>query len=376
MAGEPFVHLVKKNVQPTWKTACVYVGAVLAALIVCSIVIYTVTGLDPLYVYRIMWESTFGSASIAMEFRLITIWNTIRDTMILLCVALALTPAFKMKFWNVGGEGQILIGGLATAAVMRYLDTSVPTWVLFAAMIAASMLAGLIWGLLPALFKARWNTNETLFTLMMNYIAMQIVSAFSIIWEAKKGSGAIGVINKVTKAGHMTTKWLSGVFGGENYIINVMIVLVLTVFIFIYMRYTKHGYEINVVGESENTARYAGINVKRVIIRTMMISGALCGLAGFILVSGSSHTISTTTAGGRGFTAIIVAWLSKFNPFIMLVISFMLVFLDYGAKGVASACGLNKAFSDIITGILLFFILGCEFFINYRLVFRSRKEVN
>ena len=120
----------------------------------------------------------------------------------------------------------------------------------------------------------------------------------------------------------MTTAWLSDIFGTKNYIIDVIIVLALTVFVFIYMRYTKHGYELTVVGESSNTARYAGINVRRVILRTMMLSGALCGLAGFILVSGSSHTISTTTSGGRGFTAIIVAWLAKFNPAMMVVISF------------------------------------------------------
>ena len=175
----------------------------------------------------------------------------------------------------------------------------------------------------------------------------------------------------------MSTSFLSEWFGSGNYIINVIIVLTLTVFIFLYIRYTKQGYEISVVGESENTARYAGINVKKVIVRTMMLSGALCGLAGFILVSGSSHTISTDTSDGRGFTAIIVTWLSKFNPFVMSFVSFFLVFMDYGAKGVASTCGLNKAFSDIITGVILFFILASEFFINYRLIFRGgRKEVN
>lgn len=373
---EPWLRMAKRDGVPFWKQVLVRVAAILLALVACSALIYWATGKNPIFIYKTMWEATFGSSDIEWEFRLITIWETVRDTMILLCVALALTPAFRMKFWNIGGEGQILVGGLATAALMRYCGESLSPAMLFAAMIGASMLAGLIWGLVPALFKARWNTNETLFTLMMNYIAIQIVSAFSILWEAKKGSGSIGVINRATKAGHMTTSWMSGAFGAENYIINVIIVLTLAILMYVYIRYTKHGYELSVVGESENTARYAGINVRKVIVRTMMLSGALCGLAGFILVSGSSHTISTTTSGSRGFTAIIVTWLAKFNPFVMILISFFLVFMDYGAKGVASACGLNKAFSDIITGILLFFILGCEFFINYRLIFRSgRKEV-
>ena len=372
---EPFVRMVKRDAMPGWQRACIYALALLLALIVCSAVIVAFTGLNPVTVFKTMFETTFGTPDLAWKNRAMSIWTTVRDTMIRLCVALALVPAFRMRFWNIGGEGQILVGGLATAFAMRQFGDAMPTWLLFTCMVCFSLLAGMVWGLLPAVFKAFWNTNETLFTLMMNYIAIQIVSAFSILWEAKQGSGSIGVINKATKAGHMTTSWLSGAFGTKNYIIDVMIVLALTILIFVYMKYTKHGYELTVVGESGNTARYAGINVRRVIIRTMALSGALCGLAGFILVSGSSHTISTNTAGGRGFTAIIVAWLAKFNPFMMIVISFFLVFMDYGAKGVATSCGLNKAFSDIITGIILFFILGSEFFINYRLVFRGgRKE--
>ena len=372
---EPFVRMVKRDAMPGWQRACIYALALLLALIVCSAVIVAFTGLNPVTVFKTMFETTFGTPDLAWKNRAMSIWTTVRDTMILLCVALALVPAFRMRFWNIGGEGQILVGGLATAFAMRQFGDAMPTWLLFTCMVCFSLLAGMVWGLLPAVFKAFWNTNETLFTLMMNYIAIQIVSAFSILWEAKQGSGSIGVINKATKAGHMTTSWLSGAFGTKNYIIDVMIVLALTILIFVYMKYTKHGYELTVVGESGNTARYAGINVRRVIIRTMALSGALCGLAGFILVSGSSHTISTNTAGGRGFTAIIVAWLAKVNPFMMIVISFFLVFMDYGAKGVATSCGLNKAFSDIITGIILFFILGSEFFINYRLVFRGgRKE--
>ena len=137
---------------------------------------------------------------------------------------------------------------------------------------------------------------------------------------------------------------------------------------------SKHGYEISVVGDSENTARYAGISVRRVTIRTMAISGAICGLAGYIAVAGVGHTISTTTAGGRGFTAIIVAWLAQFNSFVMILISFLLVFLQKGAVQIASQFNLNDYASNIITGIILFFILGSEFFINYRLIHQPGKE--
>jgi simple sugar transport system permease protein len=154
----------------------------------------------------------------------------------------------------------------------------------------------------------------------------------------------------------------------------VLIVLALTIAMFVYLRYSKHGYEIAVVGDSENTARYAGISVRKVYIRTMALSGAICGIAGFLEVSGVSHTISTSTAGGRGFTAIIVAWLAKFNTFVMILISFLLVFLEKGAIEIASRYHLNDYVSNIITGIILFFILGSEFFINYKVNFCRRQK--
>ena len=363
---EPMFHIVKREPLPFARRALVRLIGVICGMAACGILILCFTGLNPAVVFSTMVDANFGNLN--------TFWITVRDTMILLLVGVALAPAFKMRFWNVGGEGQILIGGFATAACMRLLSEQMSSTMLFLTMILASMAAGMIWGLIPAVFKAKWNTNETLFTLMMNYIAIQIVSAYSIIWEAKKGSGSIGVINLSTKAGWLNSVLLPDVLGKRNFMVHVLIVMVLAVLMFVYMRYTKHGYEISVVGESTNTARYAGINVDRVILRTMMLSGAICGLAGFILVSGSSHTISTVTADNRGFTAIIVAWLGKLNPFYMLLISFFLIFMDYGAMGVATACRLNESFSDIITGVLLFFILGCEFFINYRIVKRGHHR--
>ena len=247
----------------------------------------------------------------------------------------------------------------------RVADLVLPV-VLLIVMFVASALGGMIWGMIPAVFKANWNTNETLFTLMLNYVAMQVVTYCIVFWENPKGSNTVGIINQATKAG-----WLPELFG-QKYGWNVVIVLILTVGMFIYLKYCKQGYEIAVVGESENTARYAGIQVKKVIIRTMAISGAICGIAGFVIVSGASHTISTATAGGRGFTAIIVAWLSKFNTFIMVAVSFGIVFMNQGAVQIATQYGLNENASDVILGIILFFLIGAEFFINYR-VKRAKK---
>ena len=235
-------------------------------------------------------------------------------------------------------------------------------------MFVVSAVMGGIWGLIPALFKAKWNANETLFTLMMNYIAIQFTSFFVAEWENPFGSNTVGIINQNTKAG-----WFPSLFG-EMYALNVVLVLLIAVGMYLYLKYSKHGYEIAVVGESENTARYAAINVKKVIIRTMILSGAICGIAGFLAVAGASHTISTSTAGGRGFVAIIVAWLSKFNSFVMILISGLLVFLDKGASQIASQFDLNDFVSEMITGIILFFILGSEFFINFKVRFRGRID--
>jgi len=360
MSKEPFLHISKREEMPFAKAVMVRLIAVTLSLIVCAFVIFILTKLNPVEVYKAIYSGAVGTSRRG--------WATIRDSLILLCVAIGLTPAFKMRFWNIGAEGQILMGGCVTAAVMIYGGDSMSTGMMFAVMIMASIVAGMIWGLIPAVFKAIWNTNETLFTLMLNYVAMQIVTFCIVFWENPAGSNTVGIINSKTKIG-----WLPPLFG-VTYGWNVVIVLFLTVGMYIYLKYSKQGYEIAVVGESENTARYVGIGVKKVIMRTMAISGAICGLAGFILVSGSSHTISTSTAGGRGFTAIIVAWLSKFNTFTMILVSFFLVFMQKGALQIASQFKLNENASDVITGIILFFILGSEFFINYRLQFRKTAK--
>ena len=357
---EPLLRIAKRDTISRPKAWAIRIVAVLLSLVVSGVFIFAVTRMNPLDVYQGIFDGAFGTS--------IRTWNTIRDAMMLLCIGVGLAPAFKMRFWNIGAEGQVLIGGIVTAGFMRAFGGDIPTPALLVIMAVVSLLAGAVWGMVPATFKATWNTNETLFTLMMNYVAIQLTSYFVTLWENPVGSNTVGVINQRTRDG-----WFPALFGQE-YGLNVLLVLVLTVGIFLYLKYSKQGYEISVVGDSENTARYAGINVKKVTIRTMAISGAICGLAGFIAVAGSSHTISTSTAGGRGFTAIIVAWLAQFNTFVMILISFLLVFLQKGAIRIASLYNLNDYASNIITGIILFFILGSEFFIKYRIILRSGKE--
>ena len=359
---EPWLRIAKRVKIPWWKAWGIRAMALVFGLLVCAGVIYAVVKMNPLEVYKAMAEGAFGTNK--------RLWVTIRDMMLLLCIGVGLAPAFKMRFWNIGAEGQLLVGAIAAAACMIYLGT-LPAVLLLVVMLLCSAVAGGVWGLVPGIFKAKWNTNETLFTLMMNYIALQLTAFFVMMWENPRGSSKVGIINPSTRAG-----WFPPIFG-QDYALNVILVLTLAVGMYLYLQYSKQGYEIAVVGESENTARYAGIRVPNVVIRTMTISGAVCGIAGFLAVSGASHTISMSTAGGRGFTAIIVAWLAKFNTFVMVAIAGLLVFLDKGAVEIASRFKLSNDISNVIAGILLFFIIGCEFFIQYRMKFRSgaHKEV-
>ena len=346
--GDSMLHITKRSGIVWWKAWLIRVCAVAAALVVCGFVTLSLTGLNPIDVYVSMFDGALGT-----ERRM---WNLFQNVAILLCVALAVTPAFKMRFWNIGAEGQVLIGGLATAACMIFLGNKLPTPLLIAVMVVVSIAAGAVWAFIPAFFKAKWKANETLFTLMMNYVAIQIVAYFTLVWSVPKGSGT----PRTLEFGQLPS------IGVYPYLLNIIVVAVLTIAMYIYLKYSKHGYEISVVGESENTARYIGIDIKKVITRTMLLSGAVCGIAGLLLVAGTDHSLKSDTAGGRGFTAIMISWLAKFDPIFMILTSFLIVFLEKGASKISEVFRLNDSFSDIITGIIIFFIIGSEFFINYK----------
>ena len=351
---QPLFHIVKRNDISVRQAILIRTLAVVFAILFCALLVFLLGNVNPVRYFSSMIKGNFATPDM--------IWANLYSVAILLCIAVALTPAFRMRFWNIGAEGQVLMGGLAATMCMVYVGSSVPLPVLYILMTAASILAGAIWGCIPALFKAQWNTNESLFTLMMNYVAIQLVAFFIDIW-VKDGSGTLKPMHNF---GFPTV--------GNKWLLNIVVVAVITVLIYIYLRYSKQGYEISVVGESEKTARYIGINVKKVIIRTMILSGALCGIAGLIIAGGMNHTISTGSAGGRGFTAIMVTWLAKFNPLYMVLTAILLVFLEAGSMQIKTDFRLDNL-TDITTAIILLSIIGCEFFINYRIIFRkSSKE--
>ncbi len=359
-AKEPLFHISRRAYVHPLKAWVIRLIAIVLGMLFCGIVAFLLIEKlqqNPEKIgifYGDFIKGAFGSTR--------KIWKYLKDIAILLCIALALTPAFRMRFWNIGGEGQTLVGVLATIAVTFYLGGSLPEWLLIILMLLAALAAGALWGLIPAVFRAKWGTNETLFTLMMNYVATYLVSFFLENW-VPNGSGAL----PQQEYGKMPVI-------GHNYLLIILIVLALTIGLYIYLNYTKHGYEINVVGESIRTAQYVGISDRKVIIRTMILSGALCGLAGYLIGAGLDHSITPESVGGKGFTAIMVSWLGKFNPLSMILTGGLIQLLDQGAAQICKDFDVSGALPDVIVGIILFFIIGCEFFINYQVHFRGNRK--
>lgn len=314
-------------------------------------------GYNPFIIYATILSGAMRSP--------MAIQATVKIVVPLTITSLGVTLAFKMRFWNIGAEGQIIMGAIF-ASYFALFHAGWNHWILLAVMALAGVLGGALWGLIPAFFKAKYGTNETLFTLMLNYIALYLVSWLQDGPWRDPGSQGFGKVARFDK-----NTALDKVFGVHC---GWIIALILVAVVFVYLRYTKQGYEISVVGESQETARYAGMNVRKILLRTMALSGGVCGLGGMIQAVGADSTLTMGVAGGVGFTAIIVAWLSQLNPVIILVVSALFGILEKGSSVVQSNFGLSTDCADVLQGIILFFILGCEFFIRYRFVGRGHRE--
>lgn len=356
---EPLIHITRRTSVDFKRAVLTRIIAVLIALVasgLLALLLIDKLGEAPERIgefYKCFIDGIFSTGEL--------VWTYFKDVAVLLCISLAVTPAFKMRFWNIGAEGQTLVGMLGAIAVSFYLGGKIDNSLLLVLMLVAAIVAGALWAFVPAVFKAVWNTNETLFTLMMNYVASFLVSFVLLQWVPS--GNALGILEH---------GWLPSVI--HDYFLIILVTALLTVGLAIYMNYSKQGYEIAVVGESERTAKYVGINVKKVIIRTMLISGALCGLAGFLIGAGLDHSITSESIEGRGFTAIMVSWLAKFKPAFMVITACLVIFLETGANQISETFDVQGAMPDIIVGLILFFIIGCEFFLNYEVHFRRRNR--
>ena len=331
---EPLVRIAKRTDISRGKSWAIRAAAIVLALLLGALIMLLL-GHNPFLVYGDMIRGSLGTQTGRRE--------TVKIAVPLLGAGLAIAPAFMMKFWNIGAEGQILAGGIAATYFALFWADTLPKVPLLIVMCLAAAIAGALWGLIPAFFKAKWGTNETLCTLMPNSIAPGIQRCL-----------------RLPKVLGVHAGWI--------------IVLIFVVLMFLYLRYTKQGYEIAVVGESEATARYSGMSVPKIVMRTMCISGAIAGIVGFTVVSGADYTLNANTAGGVGFTAITVAWLAGLNPIIMVFIAAFLAILTKGSGTIQTNFSIPASVADVLTGIILFAMLGCEFFIRYRLIFRGKGE--
>jgi len=349
------VKRVKGDMISPRKALAIRVASVVVALILGSIPIM-LTGANPVKAYGVIVTGSLSNA--------IYLKQTIKIAIPLLVCSLAIAPCFKMKFWNIGAEGQLMFGAICAAFFAINLGGKIPSFIILIIMAIAAAIGGALWGFIPGFFKAKYNTNETLFTLMMNYVAIGLVKWLQGgPWEGRKGTQLVPTFHKST--------FLPEVFGVQC---GWIIALILVVIVHIYMNYTKHGYEVAVIGDSLNTARYAGMNVSWIMMRTMILSGALCGISGFLILAGENHTINSALSGGVGFTAITVSWLSQLNAFVMIGISALLAIISKGSKTLNQRMGVPSSVAEIVSGILLFCMLGCEFFINYKVVFRKKSD--
>jgi len=355
-AKVPFVRIARQNSISAYKAWLFRAGGLFAALLFGALLILAL-GENPFIVYREMLDSAFGSR--------IGFTQTVRIAIPLLGAALSVGLAFKMRFWNIGAEGQILVGGIAASYFALFHFQNMPPPLLLIVMGASATVAGAVWGFIPAFFRAKWGTNETLFTLMLNHVALGIIRLLQTVpsWQIPGTTGhpQIDRFDRVAR--------LPQLFGIH---IGWVIVLILVVVVHLYLTRSKQGYQISVVGQSENTARYAGMNVGRVIMRTMLISGAIAGLVGFLQVSGADFTLNETTAGGAGFTAITVAWIAHLKPSVMIFVAMFIAVLERGALRIQTAFDIPATIAAVLIGIILFFMLACEFFVNYRVIFRKK----
>ena len=359
LGRKPLIHISRRNLVDRKTVIIIKAISIAAALLFCGIIsnIFAPGSFFDFYLYLV--EGTFYSVNTMLA----TFWSAA----ILLLIAAAITPAFKMKFWNIGAEGQVLMGAFGAAIIMKFVAPNIPNALALVLMLLMAILFAAIWAFIPAIFKAFFNTNETLFTLMMNYIAMGIVAAFSLKFKAT-GSTALGILNASTHAG-----WIPEIMN-YKYIINIVVIAVLVLGVWFYLKYSKHGYEIAVLNGSVRTAEYVGINVKLVTMRTLLLCGALCGVAGFLIVAGASHTVSESIVGGKGFTAVMISWLGHFNPLEMILYSLLNAVITTGSSSAAANLGYSGEVASVLSGIFFLIILVSEFFVNFRVIINLPKK--
>ncbi len=349
----------ERRLEPSRTIAfLVPIVSILMALLIGSLLLLA-AGANPLETYKAMYNGAFGSAYYRSELLV--------KAIPLMLTGLAVSIAFRMLFWNIGAEGQLVMGAIATAWVPLFAlrDSGPPAGVLLLLMALAAFVAGALWGLIPALLKAFLQVNEIITTLMLNYVAILLLDyLYTGPWKDKHGYGFPGTASfkEVAALPRLPKAW-----GFGRVHAGLLIALVAALLIWLLLSRTRWGYEIRVIGENPNAARYAGISLTRNFLLVMVLSGGLAALAGYGQVAGIAHRLQKGIAVGDGFTAIIVAWLAKLHPLGVLIVALLMAALSVGGDQISSTMGLPAAVAPVLQGTILFFVLGGDIFVRYRL---------
>ena len=356
-------HIVKRESFPLWKRLAFYLGAVVIALLLGAIVLMAI-GVDPVaYYWRMLTMGMVGNRIAYRAFE-----NYMKVFVPLALTAVGLSLAFRMRFWNIGGEGQFILGSIAAATMAFKAGPLLPQPLTLVLMCLAAMLAAGLYGVLTAALKVKFGTNETLMTLMLNYVALYFLT---FLGETK---ASWNFFLEVSSARPIFTSFsdfaefpsiMIGKFG-----LNICVILTFAVgaLVFFYLKYTKHGYEIAVVGDSAGTARYAGMKVGRIVLRTVFLSACLIGLAAAFKV-GTAGILSTAITDDVGWTGIIVAWLAKMSTAGIFLVSALISMLQYGSTAAAATFSqVDSSFADMLQGAILFLVLAADFFTRFRVV--------
>lgn len=353
-----------------WKSIAIsYIIAIVVAVVIGGILL-SIQNVNPFDYYRDMFS--LGLVGNKFAYKQVEAFIKIFTPLLLTSVALSL--AFKMRFWNIGGEGQFIMGALGAGAVAYLLGDSLPAIVILPLMGIVGAIIGGVYGAVVAVLKVKFNTNETLLTLMMNYLALYLLKFFgetSGDWNFFLSTeSARAIFATFPDSGFMIN--IPTFFGSFSLNLSLVIAVLICIAIWWYLKYTKQGYEISVVGDSPNSARYAGMKVSKIVIRTIFISAALIGLAGAFYAS-SAGTLSTAMTNDVGWTGIIVAWLAKLNTIGIVVTSLLITVLQHGCSVASSSYSTVDAnFADLLQGMILFAVLTADFFTRFKLVRNSK----
>ncbi len=342
--------------QPGWLGLFVSLGAVTFALILGGFVLMLVGG-DPIRAYAFMAKAAFGGIGVFSD--------TLVKATPLILVSLAAVVAFRMRLWNIGAEGQFYLGAFGASLVVLtpLLPPETSPWLMIPAMMVMGMLAGALWGFIPGYLKAKFNVNEIISTLMMNYIAVAWNNYFIFdVWS----EGGFQMSRQFPK-----TAWLPRltdyaaqvpVFRGLTIHLGFVIALIAAGVVWWIIYRSRWGYEIRLIGDNPRAARYAGINIVRNTILVMMLSGALAGLGGMLEISGVVHRLQGAISSGYGFTGIIIAWLAKLNPILVVPISIL-----FGGLLLAGREIQPSGIPMLIQGIILVCLIGSDFLFRNRI---------